>query len=154
MLRLASIVMLRPALVIPPPHHVARELRPSAPEDGDIRKDEIPIATLEALDHHLHQTMPLSGREQVIVDTERLGLGKPSRRLQQRGERPSTCDVHIHVDAAIVIHDEVLESIDALDRVAVVVVGGQEPAIVVFEELAGGGGVPDVDGEGWVVFDA
>lgn len=69
-------------------------------------------------------------------------------------ERPSTSDIHIHVDAAIVIHDEVLEGVDALNWVAVVVVRGQEPAVVVFEEFSRGGGVPDIDGERRIVLDA
>lgn len=152
MFRLPLNISLRKPLTIPPPNHIAHELRSRTPENRHVGKDQIPVPSLQPLNHHPHNPVPFPRSEEIVIHTERLRFGKPGRDLQQWLEGSSTRDVEIHVDASVVVHDEVLERVDALDGVFVAVIGRKEPAVVVCEELPCGGGVPDVDGEGGVVF--
>ena len=88
----------------------------------------------------------------IIVDAEWSSAGDPGGEWLDRGQGAAAGDVEVEVEAAVVQKDEVLYCVDALDRVAIAVVGGEEPFVVLLEQVAACACVPDVDLEVWILF--
>jgi hypothetical protein len=60
------------------------------------------------------------------------------------GKKKKKYIVQVHVDAAIVQHEEVPDRVDALDGVFVVVIGAEEPGVLGFDEVPRRLGTPEL----------
>jgi len=98
--------------------------------------------------------MSLPARHRIVVHAQRARLGKPHWKVHQRRQTLAAGYIQIQVYAAVVVQDEVLCCVDALDRMAVGVPGWEKPGVVMVYQLEDFGLIPDVDGEGWIVLDA
>lgn len=136
-----------PSTQIPALQNVAGELRPRREVNRQIRKQQVPIPSLELRRHLPNDWMLLSRRKDVVVDSQQRRLWKPCRKLQKRVEGASAVDIKVHVDTAVVKENEVLERIDALDWISVAVIRWDEPGIMFFDQIARGSRIPYFDCE-------
>ncbi len=77
------------------------------------------------------------GAQRVVADARRRRPARPRAVAQQRVQWPRGLDVQVEVDAAVPREHEVAEGVDALDRVPVGGVGGQEPGVLGRDEVEG-----------------
>ena len=70
------------------------------------------------------------GSEDVIAQGTAARVADPGGVVEQGGEVGQAPVVQVEVDAPVVEEDEVADCVDALDVVAVGVVGGEEPGVV------------------------
>jgi len=85
----------------------------------------------------------LFGEHEVVGNSDRDSFWKNGGVYKKRVHGTPTADVEIHVNAAIMIEDEVADSVSTLDGITVVVEGVYEPWIVCSNKFARAGIGPE-----------
>jgi hypothetical protein len=93
-----------------------------------IKRDEV-------VDRLFHERMALGGEHQVVANANWDGLGENDRILEEWVEWTHTPHVKIHVYAAIIVQDEIADSVRTLYWVGISVESGKEPRILLRNEL-------------------
>jgi len=91
----------------------------------------------EVVDSLSEERVPLLCKHEVIGDADRNSLGQNDGEYQERIQRPRATDIKVKVYPAVVIKNEITNSICSLNRIRVTVKRVKEPGIVLRDKLAG-----------------
>jgi len=111
--------------------------------DGWIVDEPRMVEGAEVVDGLLEKRVALFGEHEVVGNSDRDSLWKDDGVYKKRVNGTPTADVEIHVNAAIMIEDEVADSVSTLDGISVVVERVQEPWIMGCNEFARAGIRPE-----------
>ena len=104
--------------------------------DGGIVENPIIVELHEPVNSLRHKGMVLFGEHEVVGHSNRDGLGEDDGMDEKGVQAAVAAHVKVDVDAAIVVQDEIADSVGSLDRVGVSVERIEEPAVVLSDEFA------------------
>ena len=89
-----------------------------------------------------HEGMALFCKYEVVGDTDGDCFWQDYGIYEERVEGSGASDVEVHIDAAIMVQDEVADGVCTLDGICIVVKGIEEPRVMLGDKLAGTGVCP------------
>lgn len=94
------------------------------------------IESDQIANHEIHERMALLRNKHIVAQSNRNSSRQNNAKVEQRVEPPLAADVHVEVDAAVMVQNEVANRVRSLDRVRVAVKGRQIPRIACCDEVS------------------
>lgn len=107
--------------------------------DSGVVEDVVYVEGDETADDLFHEWVSFRTGHEVVTDADRDSLGEGDLEPEERVDVAVATNVEVHVNTPVVVQDEVADSVCALDVVLIPVEGGEEPGIVLCNELSGHG---------------